>query len=425
MNINSQTRKPYFIWGLFVVTTLMGVASFFLFLRNASTLVPASWGVDSGNREGLDQLFNALQQNLISPALIGFLGALILTQRPAHRIGRLLVLLGFVLACMGILQEWSVYSYFTLQTNLPLAGIAAWITNWLWVILFGLLILTAAIFPNGQFLSRRWRWIIGVPLFFFVVPIWLGAMVETPMSSAFQIPNPFVKNHPKVFYNIVFVVGVTAMVVTVIVVLASSVMRFRVSRARERQQMKWLMFGVAVMTLLTVVGFGFFFSLDSNLGGIMVNAAVIGPILGIGVALLRHRLYDIDIIIRRTMQYTSLTGLLALIYFGSVIFLQAGVGTLTGQTNSPMITVLTTLGIAALFNPLRIRVQGFIDRRFYRKKYDAEQALAQFAAIIRDEVDMHKLADALIGVVEETMQPESVSLWIKPIKVRKSQDEPY
>jgi hypothetical protein len=134
----------------------------------------------------------------------------------------------------------------------------------------------------------------------------------------------------------------------------------------------------------------------------------------LGISILRYRLWDIDILIRRTLQYTLLTGLLALAYFGGVVVLQAIFSPLTGQTNSPLVTVITTLGIAALFNPLRIRVQNFIDRRFFRQKYNAEQALAQFAVTARDEVEMEKLAAALQSVVQETMQPDQVSIWLRP-----------
>jgi hypothetical protein len=132
--------------------------------------------------------------------------------------------------------------------------------------------------------------------------------------------------------------------------------------------------------------------------------------------MMRYRLWDIDLLIRRTLQYTLLTGLLAMTYFGGVVVLQAILSPLTGEANSPLVTAVTTLGIAALFTPLRNRVQDFIDRRFFRKKYNAEQTLANFAAIARDEVDMDKLTSALLEVVEETMQPEKVTLWLKPGK---------
>ncbi|GAB4577589.1 MAG: hypothetical protein Fur0022_03200 [Anaerolineales bacterium] len=198
---------------------------------------------------------------------------------------------------------------------------------------------------------------------------------------------------------------------------------FKVSSPAERQQIKWVLIGL-IVTFITSLYYTTATTLypiskpsEAHIVAMLIN----GPLYAGGygffafsflVAITRYRLWDIDILIRRTLQYTLLTGLLALTYFGSVILLQTGFRTLTGQTNSPIITVLSTLGIAALFTPLRNRIQNFIDQRFYRKKYNAEQALAQFATIARDEVDMDKLTTALIGVVQETMQPEKVSVWL-------------
>ena len=139
------------------------------------------------------------------------------------------------------------------------------------------------------------------------------------------------------------------------------------------------------------------------------------PIVGISlsIAILRHRLFDIDVIIRRTLQYALLTALMLVLYYGGIVVLQGILGPLTGDTRSPLITVITTLGLAALFNPLRLRIQDFIDRRFFRKKYDAEKALNQFALITRDQVDLDRITGGLLALVDETMQPDNVSLWLR------------
>jgi hypothetical protein len=203
-----------------------------------------------------------------------------------------------------------------------------------------------------------------------------------------------------------FILGVVALLIGVISLIYRYV---HVATTQQRQQMKWVVFGLILFlvinfTTLNLIKDTNLFTEFTTLQAILIPASI-------AIAILRYRLFDIDIIIRKTIQYALLTGLLALVYFGSVVILQTLVENLTGS-QSPVVIVISTLAIAALFNPLRIRIQDFIDLRFYRTKYDAEQALAQFAATARDEVEMNKLTAALLEVVEETMQPEKISLWM-------------
>ncbi len=411
--MQSRWRRITPAWLGLTLTLALSLAAFALFVRNAGTIVPASWGVSTGNRADMAQWLNAFQQLVFSPVITASLTALILSRHPGHRIGWLLMILGLIAAIGGLTAEWAVYGAYTAAAPIPGTFLAAWVTNWIWIFIFGPLILTAAVFPDGRFVSRRWAVLVVGLILLFMVPGTLAAMIETPMSSAYQIPNPFVREHRAGLYSTVFNLGVSAMPAAAVAALASAVVRFRLSGARERQQMKWLLAGVAALAVLTVGGLALSFGLDSRFGELLVNAAVLGPVLGVGVALLRYRLYDIDVLLRRTLVYAILTAVLAGVYFLGIVLLQSVFQGVTGSRDSPLITVITTLGIAALFSPLRTRVQGGIDRRFYRSKYDAERTIAQFAAAARDEVDLDLLAGALLGVVEDTMRPHAVTLWLE------------
>jgi hypothetical protein len=205
--------------------------------------------------------------------------------------------------------------------------------------------------------------------------------------------------------------------VSVLCSVASLVVRFRRSDGEERQQMKWLTYAAAAnfATLLLVMSLpadsAWYRAVDS-----LWNLVLAGLPVAMGIAVLKYRLYDIDLIINRTLVYGSLTLMLALIYFGGVATSQAIFGALTGQEEQPQLAVvISTLVIAALFVPLRRRTQAFIDRLFYRRKYDAAKTLEAFSAKLRDETDLDALNADLVGVVDETMQPTHVSLWLRPV----------
>ncbi len=201
---------------------------------------------------------------------------------------------------------------------------------------------------------------------------------------------------------------------------ASVIVRFLRSKGDERQQIKWLAFVACILASSIVLGLLDTLVLNGRLGWRYMDLLTIlgvGAIpVAVGVAILKYRLYDINIIIRRTLAYAVLTGILAVVYFGGVALLRTLV--LGGESSSAAI-VISTLTIAALFQPLRRRVQAFIDRRFYRRKYDAAKTLESFSARLRDEVDLEMLNSNLLAVVQETMQPEHVGLWLRPPHARK------
>ena len=205
--------------------------------------------------------------------------------------------------------------------------------------------------------------------------------------------------------------GVLGVILGVVVIgaVASVVVRFRRSRGIERQQMKWFVYAVAPVLVMPIEDY-----LPGIISSVALGAVLIGLPAAIGVAVLRYRLYDIDVLINRTLVYGSLTALLVTVYVGSIVVLQAVFRSLTGQDSQLTTIVASTLAIAALFNPLHRRIQAFVDRRFYRRKYDAEKTVAAFSARLRDETDLAELNEELLAVVRETMQPAHVSLWLRP-----------
>ncbi len=257
------------------------------------------------------------------------------------------------------------------------------------------------LFPNGRFAPAWTRWF---------------ALV----LSILIVISSFVATWPNLEV-IIFLQGA-------VVGLLSQIYRyFRVSKPVQRQQTKWVLIGLLGPLLVILVWLVLGQPALNYLPGIQFVASNISiPIvlsllalllpLTLAFSILRYRLWDIDLIIRRTLVYTVLTALLLLLYFGSVVLLQQVFRGLTGQ-DSPIVIVISTLVIAALFSPLRGRIQNTIDRRFYRHKYDAQKALAAFAATARDEVDLESLQVELVSIVQETMQPEEVSLWLQPTRL--------
>jgi MFS family permease len=378
----------------------------------------------------------ATRQGSVPPPWIAYLvgpvfalvGALILARQPGNRVGWLLMLPGasaFVLvdAYFGPLNEGLVPLPPTL---IPGLWLALWYSGWNWTLLIFPLMWLMLLFPTGRPIGRRWRWLVwvGIGLMLFLL---LLATFTTPMrpgsgDANWSYPNPIgIFEYNAVQDSALLAFFTAVMPVWVVLCLMALVVRFRRAGQVERQQMKWLFFATVVFVAAYVPVFLVAdFDNATNVFNYLWMIAMLLIPAAIGIAILRYRLYDIDLIIRKTVQYGVVTAVLALIYFGTIILLQSLVGQATGE-QSPIVIVLSTLLIAAMFNPLRRRVQTAVDRRFYRQKYNAQQVLAQFAITARDETDIETLQVELLRVVQDTLQPESVSVWIKPEKGKRSQ----
>jgi hypothetical protein len=391
----------WFTWFLFLIITF-----FAEFLTSKNT--PA------------DNLLGDIFYDLVLLVFIT-VGAFIASHRPENPIGWIICAAALIWMLSDFALEYGVYALVTAPGSLPygvfvslLGGIGRGFA-WFPIITFLLLL-----FPNGHLPSSRWR-----PL------VWLiaGLLVAYPFTLLFD-PTPFINVDPRLaaIQNPLGISGTSALFdhfstlvtlglfATAVACIASVIVRFRRARGDERLQLKWLAYGT-VLSLLAIVAIIVYIFTNVNIG-FLSTALFYIPVLIIsisaGIAIMRYRLYNIDILINRTLVYGVLTALLALIYFGLVFILQSLVRALTGQiSQTPLVIVGSTLVIAAIFHPLRRRIQVVIDRRFYRRKYDAARIVEAFSATLRNEIDLSQLREHLISVVQETMQPAHVSLWLR------------
>jgi hypothetical protein len=341
-------------------------------------------------------------------------GAIIASRQPRNAIGWIFCSIGLVVGLNGLTGGYTEYQ---------LAGggaapgslteTAAWFSSWSWTLwVYVPTSFLLLLFPDGRLPSPRWRpvaWCAGIGIIGFVAGY---ALQPGPLEDYPQIANPYGVDSP-----VVTMVGALAAILAAASMLASAVsliVRMRRAGRVERQQIKWLAYGGAVVVGAVFVG-GAISVWKVNVGISIIGFGLLGLPVFTGIAMVKHRLYDIDVVINRTLVYGSLTIMLAAVYFAGVVGTQYVFRAVTGQERLPQLAVVvSTLAIAALFDPLRRRIQAFIDRRFYRSKYDAAKTLEAFSSKLRDETDLGTISDDLISVVRETMQPEHASLWLPP-----------
>jgi hypothetical protein len=354
-----------------------------------------------------------------SPLLaIGFstVGAVIASRSlPANPLGWLFCVVGFLFAVDHFAGAYAAYTMLAAPLSLPASEALAWIYSWIWIPTFGLVAYLVLVFPDGRLPASGWRWFAWISLFLTVAGVVAVAVSPGPINVGLgAIHNPLGIEGLPHFYE-----PIEVLLLTLIFVASTSLLdRLRHAGGVERQQIKW----VAYATALGASGAILTFTVSDAINGqwvgwagvVLLMAGVLGVPVSMGVAIMRYGLYHIDVLINRTLVYGSLTAMLAAVYFGGVTAAQAILRALTGQEQPQLVVVVSTLVIAALFNPLRRRIQGFIERRFYRRKYDARKTLEAFSAKLRHETDLDALSDDLVSVVRETMQPAHVSLWLRP-----------
>ena len=402
-----NNSKPVFAWIFFgLITASVTAAVIFDFSTR-----PA------GDNFALGEMLGVIMTPFV-PLSFAFVGALIISRQPSNVIGLLMMLPG---VSLFMLVDVFLRPYLNgllppPESPTPIFLLILWFSNWNWLLLVFPLMFIMVLFPTGRPLTPRWRWLIyfgvGLMTLFILFITFADSLAPGAGGVDWVLANPigFLDVEWIEYVLAPFLVGLP---IWVILCVVSLLIRFRRARGVEREQIKWLFYAAAIFALSYVPTFiQNDFSDPENIWNIFWLIGTLTIPIAIAIAILRYRLYDIDIIIRRTLVYGAITLLLALVYFGSVVLLQQAFRALTGQ-DSPIAIVISTLVIAALFSPLRRRVQNTIDHRFYRRKYDAQQALAVFAASARDEVELEQITEQLLSVVQESMQPEQVSLWLR------------
>jgi hypothetical protein len=392
----STRTAAWFAWAVCALSLALTALSFLLIALNLSLKTPAYF------------FWPELTVLAIGYSVIG---AIIASRLPNHPIGWICCAIGLIAAVDHFGGEYAVYALLAHPEALAGGKAMLWLQGWFWMLFVGLIVFLLLLFPTGRLPSSRWRPFAWVS----VAIISVGVIWSSAISPDVRFDAP-----PSPIQLLVLLLGLVA--------AASVVVGRRGARGVERQQIKWLLYAGPIWFVGSALKIAvFFFMLVEGSWGLWVSYLLVavgglgGPI-AIGIAILRYRLYEIDILINRTLVYGSLTALLALVYFGGIVLLQRVFVVLTGE-KSTLAVVASTLVIAALFNPLRRRVQAFVDRRFYRRKYDAKKTLEAFSARLRDETDLGALRDELVGVVRETMQPAHVSLWLRPDTVPSRKSE--
>jgi hypothetical protein len=378
-------------WSLWGLTMVLEVAAIWLWLGNRSR----------GAGYVAPQVF-------IVPGF-ATVGAVIAARR-ANRVGWLFLGLGFVAALHAFSMAYAARDGLIGPGALPASSLIRPLEGWLWPLNYMLFFLIMLLFPDGRLPSPRWR-----PAARFILVAWSLSILVNALGPGNPLSVPALQQPAgQLLGQAVNIAAVAGLIISAL----APFLRYRRAGYQQRQQLKWVAFTitVSVLSVLVSLGLGQLFPgvvAIGLMGAFGFFVGVIGIPLAVAVAILRHRLYDIDRLINRTLVYGLLTSILGLLYAGAVLILGQVFGGVTEDPPSGAVAG-ATLGVAALFQPARRRIQAVVDRRFNRRKYDAAKTVEAFSARLRDEIDLDALSAELLAVVNQTMQPTTAALWLRP-----------
>jgi hypothetical protein len=337
---------------------------------------------------------------------------LIRRRHPRHLVGWMFLLLGLSAEILLASENYGLFGTITAPGALPAAGTVMWLATWAWAVPVSVLAIALLVFPDGRPISPRW-WIVawiaivsgGVQS---VADAYSTPLVLTDLPLDTPLGTPF----PLDALNVVSVIGTLGLLVATLAAGVSLIIRFRRAAGIERQQLKWVAYGGAIATAAFVLGsFGYVVPEIGPLGNAVASVGVLLIPITAGLAILRYRLYDVDVVIERTLVYGALSAALAATYWILVLVLQSALRPITA--GSELAVAASTLATLALVQPLRTRIQRSVDRRFYRGRYDAVQAVDRFTTELAGEVELGAVQASLLAAVGETLQPVSASVWLR------------
>jgi hypothetical protein len=400
MNVRAAGWLAWIMWALSIGLTVVSLWLLILNLSYPDVPVYLYWAEDTLLAVGYSTV-----------------GAVAASHRPSNPVGWVLCSIGLSWGVAHFTSEYATYALLAVPESLPAAEAAAWIYSWVWVPGLGFIVFLPLLFPSGRLPSASWR-----PFAWFSVLLAGTGTIMVAFSPGpgvgLSIRNPFgMESLPDLSEQLQ-----ALMFALIFVASVSLVMRLHHARGVARQQIKWVAYAGALGGGASLPTYTVLEAVDLRwlqmVGHVPALVGIVGVPMAVGIAITRYRLYEIDILINRTLVYGTLTAMLVAVYIGGIVLLQRFFVVLIGE-KSTLAVVASTLLIAALFTPLRRRIQSFIDKRFYRSKFDARRTLEGFSARLRDETDLEALHNDLVGVVRETMQPVHVSLWLCPYQEAK------